>query len=316
MSWELDPEIERAMAPMLAALNSLEPLPVGDVTGRREVMARLASEFPPRVHAVSGVDISHHVAIADDGHPLPLTVYLPQADRSGAVALYIHGGGMMMGSVEDYDQLLRFLAARSGTALVAVEYRLAPEHPHPTPVEDCYAALRWTAEHASELGGDPARLVVAGDSAGGGLAAAVALLARDRKGPPLARQVLIYPMLDDRTVTRPPNAPTIVTWGYSDNATGWNALLGDAAGTSDVSPYAAPARATDLTGLPSAYVMVGGLDIFLSEDIEYAARLAASGVAVELHVHPGAPHSFDDLAFPNEPGRRALEDEIRALRHP
>jgi acetyl esterase/lipase len=196
--------------------------------------------------------------------------------------------------------------------MLAVDYRLAPEHPHPVPVEDAYLGLRWLHEHAAELGVDPARIAVMGDSAGGGLAAAVALLARDRHGPALARQILVFPMLDDRTAPDPELAP-FATWGYEDNLTAWTALLGEQVGGPGVSPYAAPARAADLAGLPPAYVEVGQLDVFRDEDLAYAQRLSAAGVDVEFHLHPGAPHEFDTYGWDTAVARRALADRHRVL---
>ena len=150
-------------------------------------------------------------------------------------------------------------------------------------------------------------------TAPGGLAAATALVTRDRGGPALARQILVYPMLDDRNVSAPSPAPGVLLWTYEDNATGWGALLGEAAGGENVSAYAAPARARDLAGLPPAYIMVGDMDIFRDEDIAYAARLSAAGVPTELHVHPGAPHAFDFLAYGSTIAKRAFADELRVL---
>lgn len=152
-----------------------------------------------------------------------------------------------------------------------------------------------------------------GDSAGGGLAAGVALLARDRGGPALARQILIYPMLDDRTTTPDPALTPFAFWTYDDNITGWGALLGDAAGGAEVSPYAAPARVADVVGLPTTYIEVGELDIFRDEDIEYARRLGAAGISTELHVHTGAPHGFDGFAPSTDVVRRAVADRHRVL---
>lgn len=198
--------------------------------------------------------------------------------------------------------------------MLMVDYRVAPEFPHPTPVEDCHAALGWLAEHAAELGVDDNRIAVMGDSAGGGLAAGVALLARARGGPRIAQQLLIYPMLDDRTTIPDPRLVPFLTWTYDDNVTGWMALLGDNAGTEDVPPAAAPARESDLRGLPTSYLEVGELDVFRHEVISYADRLAEAGVSVELHVYPGAPHASDALAPNAESSRRAIGDRVRRLR--
>ena len=231
---------------------------------------------------------------------------------AGPAVVYLHGGGMMMASVALYDRLVAGYVAETGVPMLSVDYRLAPEHPHPSPVEDSFAGLRWLVDHADELGVDPARIAVMGDSGGGGLAAGVVLMARDRDVP-LARQVLIYPMLDDRTTTPDPNLAPFAGWSYDDNYTGWHALLGDRIGTDDVAEYAAPARATDLSGLPPTYVETGELDIFRDESIEYARRIAATGTSIELHVHPGCPHGFDRLGdIPVV--RRAFADRHRVLK--
>jgi acetyl esterase/lipase len=208
--------------------------------------------------------------------------------------------------------LLTNLSARAELAVLTPDYRLAPEHPDPAPVEDCYATVRWAAAHAREIGIDPARIAVMGASAGGGLAAGVTLLARDRGGPAIARQLLIYPMLDDRTRTADPEMAHALLWSVDDNVTGWNALLGEA-DADDVSVYAAPARANDLSGLPPAYIDVGGLDLFRDEDVDYATRLQRCGVPVELHVVPGVPHAFDILAPESSAGRQVTESRLRFL---
>ena len=197
--------------------------------------------------------------------------------------------------------------------MFSVDYRLAPEHPHPGPIEDCYAAFEWIFTNSEQLGIDPVRIAVMGDSAGGGLAAAVALLARDR-GRSVAKQILIYPMLDDRTTTPDPELVPFTFWSYDNNYTGWQALLGNSMGTSDVPPTAAPARAKDLSNLPSAYVEVGELDIFRDECIDYVRRLAHAGTSAELHVHPGCPHGFDRVAPSAQVVERARAERIRVLR--
>jgi len=199
-------------------------------------------------------------------------------------------------------------------AAMAAAVPLAPEHPYPTPVEDCYIGVQWLAEHPSELGVDAARIAVMGDSAGGGLAAAVALLARDRGGPALSHQILVYPMLDDRNTSPDPEIVPFAVWSYDDNITGWGALLGDAIGGANVTAYAAPARATDLSGLPPCYLEVGQLDIFRDEGLAYAQRLSGAGVTVEFHLRPGVPHEFETYAHATDIACRSVADRLRVLR--
>jgi acetyl esterase/lipase len=231
--------------------------------------------------------------------------------------LHIHGGGYVVGAPEMMDGSNRVLATSLGCAIFSVDYRLAPETPAPGAVEDCYAALHWLVAHAADLRIDPARIGVKGESAGGGLAAALALLARDRGAPKLAFQHLIYPMIDDRTAAAAPHPITgEFFWTAPHNRFGWTCLLGQAPGASDVSPYAAAARAVDLAGLPPAFISVGALDLFLEEDLEYARRLVRAGVPAELHVYPGAYHGFDVLAaaqVSNAANRDSLEALRRAL---
>ena len=196
---------------------------------------------------------------------------------------------------------------RFDAVCVSVEYRLAPEFPDPYLVEDCYAGLRWTAEHAAELGIDPGRLIIAGGSAGGGLAAGTALLARDRHGPPLAGQVLIYPMLDDRNQTVSAHQfAGIGVWDRGSNETGWAAYLGERFGTDDVPIYAAPARAADLSGLPPAYIDVASAEVFRDEAVAYASQIWADGGVAELHVWPGGFHGFDLMAPEARISREAI----------
>lgn len=195
------------------------------------------------------------------------------------------------------------------------DYRLAPEYPHPAPVEDCYAGLVWLSTHAQELGIDPARIGVVGLSAGGGLAAGVALLARDRGlSPPLAKQILFCPMLDDRNVETDSASLPLMTWSWDDNWTGWNALLGKAAGSDSVSEYAAPARAKQLHGLPTTYIDVGSKDIFAKEDQEYAERLRAANVMVEFNLYDSVPHGFELRGVGSKVYERAIANRQAAVR--
>nr|WP_083752914.1 alpha/beta hydrolase [Actinosynnema sp. ALI-1.44] len=295
-----DPDIEPALdeiVPKDAPAYTPETVPA-----MRQAMA---SMFPPAAEVVGDapVDVVERTVPGPVGAPdLAVTILSPR-DRQGPVpALYnIHGGGMMVGHRNmDVSRLLA-LVLELGVVAVNVEYRLAPEHPHPAPVEDCYAGLVWTVENADELGIDPDRIVVMGGSAGGGLSAGVALLARDRGGPRLAGQLLLCPMIDDTNTTVASHQYSgIGTWTREANAAGWQSLLGDAVGTDAVSPYAAPTRATDLSGLPPAFIEVGSAEPFRDEDTQYALRIWATGGQAELHVWSGAFHGFD-LYVPDWP---------------
>jgi acetyl esterase/lipase len=247
-----------------------------------------------------------------DGAPdVDVIVCLPAgAPAPTAAVLHVHGGGMIIGDARSGLAEIMDWAGELQLAVVSVEYRLAPEAPHPAPVEDCYAALVWTARNAADLGIDPGRIVVAGASAGGGLAAAVALLARDRGEVTLAGQLLVYPMLDDRNDTFSAHQMAGVgVWDQISNDTGWTALLGTDRGGADVSPYAAPARATDLSGLPPAFIDVASTETFRDEDIAYATAIWQAGGVAELHVWPGGCHGFDVFV----PGA-AISQEARAAR--
>jgi len=231
------------------------------------------------------------------------------------VIYHVHGGGYVGGSADMMEGAHRALVQELGCAIVSVDYRLAPETPHPGPVEDCYAGLAWTVGNAGELGIDVARLGVMGESAGGGLAAALALLARDRGEYSLKFQQLIYPMLDDRTAVAAEPHPYTgeFIWNPQSNHFGWSSLLGHEPGRADVSPYAAPARAASLAGLPPSYIATGALDLFLEEDLEYARRLIRDGVPTELHVYPGAIHAFDFAPF-SAVSMQAIADSKAALK--
>jgi acetyl esterase/lipase len=313
MAFALDPQIAAALEP-LAPAEEVPPPPVGDVATRRTNAAETFAYFTSVSTPVEDVSRADHRTTARDGTPIELRWFTKDGAPSGPAVYYIHGGGMILGSLDLYDALIKEYVSASGVPTLAAEYRLAPEHPHPTPVHDCYSGLVWLAEHAAELGVDPRRIAIMGDSAGGGLAAATALMARDRGAPALARQILVYPMLDDRTTSPDPALVPFLTWTYDDNVTGWSALLGETVGTDDVPAFAAPARAFDVSGLPPTYVDVGELDIFRDEDITYARRLAGSGTPVELHVHPGAPHAFEAFAPDADVSRRARADRIRVLK--
>jgi acetyl esterase/lipase len=215
----------------------------------------------------------------------------------GPGILYIHGGGMIGGDrLTGAQQTVPWIREHDAVA-VSVEYRLAPEFPDPAPVEDCYAALVWVADHAEELGIDRDRLLIAGASAGGGLAAGTALIARDRRGPQAIGQLLCCPMLDDRDrTTSTHQIDGVGVWDRGSNVTGWTALLGERKGTDEVSIYAAPARATDLSGLPPTYIDCGSAEVFRDEDVAYASTIWACGGRADLHVWAGGFHGFDGFA--------------------
>jgi len=288
-----------------------QPKP-GDWKSLREVFEALMSARAAAMPAIPEVNVAFHQMTTDDGVSIALRWYTKAGTTPGAAVLYLHGGGMILGSLDLYEAIVCEYVRATGVPMLAVEYRRAPEHPHPTPVNDSFAALRWLVGRARDLNVDAGRIAVMGDSAGGGLAAAVALLARD-SGLPLAKQILIYPMLDDRNTVPDAALAPFATWTYDHNLTGWGALLGAAIGSPHVPPTAAPARATDLQNLAAAYIEVGELDIFRDEDIEYARRLAASGVSVELHVHPGVPHGFEQMAPASDVAQRAFADRWRVI---
>lgn len=234
---------------------------------------------------------------------------------TGPGIFHTHGGGMIMGdrftAVEAFAEWIH----RYNAVVVTVEYRLAPEFPDPYPVEDCYAGLVWTAENAEQLGIEHERLLIAGGSAGGGLAAGVALLARDRRGPHLLGQMLMYPMLDDRDATVSTHQiDGVGVWDRGSNLLGWNALLGERRGTDDVSIYAAPARATDLSNLPPAFIDCGSAEVFRDEDVAYASAIWAAGGQAELHVWPGAFHAFEGFAPQAALSHDAVEARYRWIR--
>ena len=315
MTFSMDPEVGAVLAAAFES-NGPPPMPpVGDIDGRRAALNPMLDYFNNHAQTPpDGVDMSDYQVPAADGTELLARWYRRRSGGSGAAVLYLHGGGMILGSVPIFDGPVARYVERSGVAMLSIQYRLAPEHPHPTPVEDAYAGLVWLAENAERLGVDPERLAVMGDSAGGGLAAGLAILARERRGPRIAHQLLIYPMLDDRNTVPDPQIVPFAGSSYDDNVTGWDALLGTGHEQRDVDPSAAPARVVDATGLPPAYIEVGQLDIFRDEDVRYALTLSRAGVPVELHLHPGVPHEYDAIAFDADVARRAQADRERILR--
>ncbi len=291
--------IDRVDPELRPGLEAFPPdlLDLTDIPGTRTKLASLFGMFPaPVIEGVTSED--RHVPGPAGDPDVLVRIYQP-AERPTTLpaVLWIHGGGYVLGDMAGEDAHCRVLTKQVDCVVVSVEYRLAPEHPFPAPLEDCYAALKWLATHAGELGVDPQRIAIAGASAGGGLTAGLALLARDRGEVQVAFQLPIYPMIDDRNLTPSSHAVTEPrTWNRQANLLGWQAYLGSAYGSESVSSYAAATRATDLAGLPPTYIPVGELDLFLDEDIEYAQRLLQAGVPTELHVYRGGFHGFDIFA--------------------
>jgi len=236
-----------------------------------------------------------------------------RAGDAAACLYYVHGGGYVLGSYTMNDVVLDGWCVAFGCVAVSVEYRLAPETPYPGPLDDCYRGLTWTFEHAADLGVDPARIGIGGVSAGGGLAAALALLARDRDEVPVAFQLLECPMLDDRQSTPSSCDDDLVVWTREANTFGWRSYLGERYGDDDVPAYAAPGRARDLRGLPPAFVITGGADGFRDENLDYAVRLGQAGVPTDLTVIAGAPHGVQIFAgtTPERRWARAVEEWLR-----
>lgn len=250
--------------------------------------------LPPELEAIMPVE---RFIPGGDGNPdVRVLHYAPlgASERPRPAVLHMHGGGYVLGSPELNDASNRALVLAHDCVVVSVDYRLAPETVWPGALNDNYAALCWLAENAAELGIDPARIAIAGESAGGGHAAALALHARNRGGPAICFQMLDAPMLDDRTGTGADPHPHTghFVWTPEKNRFGWGALLGHEPGADEVDETAAPARAADLAGMPPTFILVGALDLFLEEDMEFTRRLSRAGVPVELHVIAGAYHGF------------------------
>ena len=301
--------------PQLSGFLDLLPVtPLSDET-LAEMRGRSLA-LPASPEAVEKVELTRHFIPGPKGAPdLEMLVYRPRASKGVLPCIFhIHGGGFVGGDANEIEPMLRPLAAELDCVTTSINYRLAPETRFPGAIEDCYAALAWVVQNAAALGVDTTRIGLKGESAGGGLAAALALLARDRGEYRLAFQSLAYPMLDDRTcvIEENPFAGEFL-WTPHNNAYGWAAYLGQPPGSEGVSPYAAPARAESLAGLPPTFISAGTLDLFIDEDIDYARRLIRAGVPCELHIYPGGFHGFD-IAPGVVVSAMARRDTLEALR--
>jgi acetyl esterase len=294
---DMDPELE-AFIPLFPPADLTDP-----VTDRK-YLAELAASVP--MPDTAGVEIEDRMVSADP--PVPVRIYRPH-QAQGAI-VWLHGGGWVMGDLDTEHPWAGRLAAASGAVVVSVGYRRAPEHRFPAALDDAYAVLTWTAEHAAELGVDPGRIAVGGHSAGGNVAAAVALRARDEQGPPIHFQLLNQPSLDDRLETWSARNFTDTPWLNRDKlARAWQHYLGDTPAT----PYAAPARAAGLSGLPPAYIASAELDPNRDENLDYALRLLRAGVPVELHQWPGTFHGSQAI-ISADVSQRQIAELCAALR--
>ncbi|CAL1692155.1 Acetyl esterase [Brevundimonas subvibrioides] len=285
----VDPELREAARQIMAEPG--QPLTLATIA-----QVRTLWPVPPALEAPTPQPETLRIPGGPGDPEVPLQVIgRTRAGAARPAIVHMHGGGLVSGTAAHSTAFCQMLAAEFDCVVVNVDYRRAPETPYPGPVEDNYAALKWTHENADDLGIDRRRIALMGESAGGGLAAMLALLARDRGEIPVCFQLLIYPMLDDRTgrTHRPAGAIGQVGWSAEANAFGWSAFLGGEAGRGAPPPGSVPARVEDLTRLPATFIGVGAVDLFVDEDMAYARRLVQAGVATELHVAPGAFHAFD-----------------------
>ena len=299
-----------------AAVVDMLPIDLLDLTDipacRTKVSAFLAEM--PKPELPYDVDVGEEMVPGMGDDPdVRVKVYRPKSQPDDAAALYwIHGGGMVLMDADGDDLLCAQRASDHDMVVVSVDYRLAPESPAPSPISDCYAGLSWLADNAIDLGVDRERIAIGGASAGGGLAAGTALFARDNDGPGLVGQLLVFPMVDHRNATASShNITDTRVWNRQANALAWEAYLGG----NEASAYSSPGTATDLGGLPPAYINVGQFDLFLDEDIAYARALLAAGVPTELRVYPGAFHGSNNFVPDHPTSMRWRADEEAFLRH-
>ncbi|KAK5130632.1 hypothetical protein LTR08_001891 [Meristemomyces frigidus] len=318
MPFSMNPEVGAAMANLFGT-NPSPPPAVGDVEARRTLIAGLFGALQSQAPSpsVSGVDSEDFYTQADDGHTLLCRWFTKQGvELSDSPAVcFAHGGGMICLNVDNYGFIIENYVARTGVPFLAIDYRLAPEVHAPVPVTDVYAGLQYLHSHATELGVNPDRIAVMGDSAGGGIAASVAHYAKSKGTPAICKQILIYPMLDDRNTELDEHIAPFALFSTDDNKTGWGALLGDRLGGDSVTPIEAAGRMTveDAKGLPPAYIDVGELDIFREEDLQYALKLSRAQVSCEFHLLPAVPHAFEGLAPDSEVSKTTMDNRYRAI---
>ncbi|KAF5601174.1 lipase esterase [Fusarium pseudocircinatum] len=319
MTLRYEPEFWSVLEPLVPTLSKREPLCLDNIKAGREAREAGMGVLFERLGTFPDVDQKSYKVETPDGYIISVLALTPGIARAdpGPCLLHFHGGGMILGSAEIQEKPLAQLVSMTAVPVFSVNYRLAPDFQGTIPVQDGYAALLWLHSKAKEFNINPGRIGVIGESAGGGIAAGVALMAGDKGlNPGLAKQILIYPMIDDCNIVPNEAIEPLAFWKTTDNAIAWTALLGDEAGKPEsacISYYSAPARAPSLAGLPPTYIDVGGLDIFLQENITYATKLLAENIPTELHVYPGLPHGFEMIAPDITATKKANENRYRAI---
>jgi acetyl esterase/lipase len=310
----LDPELK---GPIKMMLSQMPPMSFDNLSAARAASKQMMAAMKMQMPVIPGVVTEDRTIPGPKGAAdVAVRIYRPEK-QSGLLPslLWIHGGGYILGEIDQEDFTAKQFTLAAECIVVSVEYRLAPEHPYPAPLEDCYAALKWLSAHANELGVDCSRIAIGGASAGGGLAAGLAILTRDRAEVEIMFQLLVYPMINDCNIAPASDAlPDALFWTRENNLIGWRSYLGCEPGSKGISCYAAAFRATNLEGLPAAYITVGDIDLFAQEDIDYSRRLIVAGVPTELHVYPGGCHAFDMLVPGADVSKRFTTDIHRALK--
>jgi acetyl esterase/lipase len=309
MAFTIDPELQPVLAAAAEARASMPAPPAGDPIALRTFIDTILNVTFGALPFLPEVEVRAFEVTTGSGK-VPLRLYRKKGSVSRSVVVYAHGGGMVAGSVEIYDRLLRRYVDLTGVSFLAVDYRLAPEHRANGLAHDVFAALVWLMKNAAALGIDPAHVALMGDSGGGGVAAGAAILARDA-GLSIKKQILIYPMLDNRNVTPDPLISPFAAWTYEFNKTAWNAVHDGAEGA--IEPSTAPARLKDFNQLAPSYIEVGELDIFRDECIDYMQKLLSAGVSCEFHLHAGAPHLFEGLDWASSLSATAFRRRARAI---
>ncbi len=309
----LDPELKKPVKVMQQS----PPMSFDDIPAARTASKQMMASMKMQMPSFPNITTKDVFIPGTGGQPdVRVKIYRPKRrPRPLPALLWIHGGGYIFGDIDQESLIANQLTLAGDCTLVSVDYRLAPENPYPAPLEDCYTALKWLFTNADNLKVDRSRIGIGGASAGGGLAAGLALLSRDRAEVNIIFQLLVYPMINDcNTAPASDTLPDTILWTREANLAGWRSYLGCKPGGEDISCYAAASRATQLKGLPLAYITVGDLDLFAGEDVDYARKLIASGVPTELHVYPGGCHAFDMLAPNADISRRFTVDMHRALK--